>query len=384
LTIDEGRQGGELTPTSQRFGELVAAANHAGSVIREQIGTILEAAQTNAADAERTSRENAESTRQEAAASAARILDLIRNAERQVGDLRRSAAREADALRVALGKSAASAGPALGSGDALDSVATPYEAEIGPGGDEPPAGPAIADEAPAESDVSETAAAEEAAAEEAAAAERAAAEEAAAAEQAAAEEAAATEAAAAEQAAAEEAAAAEAAAAEEPEAAEESAAGEPEPEVADQAETEEPVAGNGAEAAAEPTSGGGAGDLQAAISRAQEQGAAALGFGAPDQAEDAQRRVAGKTDDELAESYEIAVEARARAEKSGSEEEVGYWELLVQAAVKEAVGRPTFGEPGPEDESLSRRERRKKARRLKGLSQAREQALGARGQTGEQ
>ena len=71
MTIEGGRQGGELTPTSQRFEELVAAASHAGSVIREQVGTILEAAETNAAEAERQSRDNAGGTRQEAITAAA-------------------------------------------------------------------------------------------------------------------------------------------------------------------------------------------------------------------------------------------------------------------------------------------------------------------------
>ena len=95
-----------------------------------------------------------------------------------------------------------------------------------------------------------------------------------------------------------------------------------------------------------------------AVARAQEEGAAALGpLGAEGQADEARRRVAGKTDEELAESYEIAVEARARAEKSGNEKEVGYWELLVQAAVREAVNRPAFGEVG-DDESIGRREKK--------------------------
>ena len=93
-------------------------------------------------------------------------------------------------------------------------------------------------------------------------------------------------------------------------------------------------------------------------------------------ADEARRRVELKTDEELAESYEIALEARARAEKRGSAEEAGSWDRLVQAAVTEAVDRPAFGEPDDAERS-TRRERRQLAKRLKALSKAREAAVQA-------
>jgi hypothetical protein len=325
LTIDRGHQpGGEITASREGFEELVAAAGHAGSVVREQVGTIVEAAQTNAADIERRSKESADATKGEARAAADRILELLRTAERQVGDLRRSVAREADAVRVALGKSALRSGPALGlgRGDALDSVATPFEAEIGPPADaEAVDEPEATGEAEPEGETSGDATDETAVSEVV------------------------TDV----------------------------------PEVGAEEATEEGADEEAAEAAndaapAEP----GAGALEAAITRAKERGAsgASVQFGGERHDDDARRRVAGKADEELAEAYEIAVEARAKAEQSGNAEEVEYWGMLVRAAVADAVDRPSFGELSDGEQPLGRRQRRRREKKLKSLALAREQALG--------
>jgi hypothetical protein len=324
LTIDEGHQPGEITPSRQGFEELVAAAGHAGSVVREQVGTIVEAAQTKAADIERRSQESAEATRGEARVVANRVLELLRTAEREVGDLRRSVSREADAVRLVLGKAAVRSGPALGPGprDALDSVATPFEAEIGP--------PVEEAEAVAEKDEPEAASPEDAT----------------------------------NQTAVSEVVT------EAPQAEEE----EPAEEAAGEQEAAKEQAAAGAESAESSDNA-----LEAAISRAQAQGAsgAPTQFSAQSHADDARRRVAGKGDEELAEAYEIAVEARAKAESSGNPDEVDYWEMLARAAVAEAVDRPTFGQVDDGEAAIGRREKRRRAKKLKSLTAAREQALRA-------
>ncbi len=88
-------------------GDLVAAAGRAGSVIREQVESIAEAAQSNADEIERRSMQSAELMTSQAIREARDVLDLIRTAERQLSDLRRRASREADILRGALNKAGA-------------------------------------------------------------------------------------------------------------------------------------------------------------------------------------------------------------------------------------------------------------------------------------
>jgi hypothetical protein len=91
--------------------------------------------------------------------------------------------------------------------------------------------------------------------------------------------------------------------------------------------------------------------------------------------DDARRRVKGKSDDELAETYSIAVKAHADASKGEKAEEVRYWEALARAIVEEAAGRSNFDAPAP---SKGQRRKRREAKRLKRLRAARDELLSSR------
>ena len=78
-----------------------------------------------------------------------------------------------------------------------------------------------------------------------------------------------------------------------------------------------------------------------------------------------------KSDDELAESFEIALHAQRRADKASDEKMTVYWRALHDAAVTEASGRPEFGEREP-DPALGRRERKQRAKRIRALVEASE------------
>jgi HEAT repeat protein len=118
------------------------------------------------------------------------------------------------------------------------------------------------------------------------------------------------------------------------------------------------------------------GDLQLAIARAQLPGTTEFRvLGPVRNAAGIRRRFAWKTDDELAASFEIATEARARATMDGSEAEAAYWKVLVRIAVSEAATRPDFGNLAERDEEGGRRERRLREKRLRALAEARQAAL---------
>lgn len=89
--------------------------------------------------------------------------------------------------------------------------------------------------------------------------------------------------------------------------------------------------------------------------------------------EDARSRVAAKSDLELAELHQIATQRAAK----GGEEEVGYWSALAGATVKEAASRPEFGASPPDPESGGRRAKKRRAKLLKPLMSARDEALAA-------
>jgi hypothetical protein len=116
--------------------------------------------------------------------------------------------------------------------------------------------------------------------------------------------------------------------------------------------------------------------LALAASRVQEPGSADFrilcGATTPNEI---RRRFGWKTDTELAESYEIALQERGRA---GDDAEVAYWNALVEASLSEAADRPTFGEPIEWEEEDDRREKRESARRLKALADARDALLRTR------
>jgi hypothetical protein len=84
------------------------------------------------------------------------------------------------------------------------------------------------------------------------------------------------------------------------------------------------------------------------------------------------RRFSWKTDKELAEAYEIALQERGQADGSGDAALFAYWDALVAAAVTEAANRSTFGELNEWEEEEDRREQRQTAKRLEALAKARE------------
>lgn len=122
----------------------------------------------------------------------------------------------------------------------------------------------------------------------------------------------------------------------------------------------------------------GAGDNAHALSRPQEPGTPEFrilcGARTPD---DIRRRFGWKTDKELSECYEIALEELARAKSNGDRADSAYWDALVDASVKEAVHRPNFGELTEWEEADGRREKRESIRRLNILARAREEMLRA-------
>jgi len=82
--------------------EAVEAAERAGSVVSEQIKSIMEAAQAKADELERQAQDEAERSRQESAAAATRLLQQIDEMEGHLSGLVQSLRREADQLTVSL------------------------------------------------------------------------------------------------------------------------------------------------------------------------------------------------------------------------------------------------------------------------------------------
>jgi hypothetical protein len=114
----------------------------------------------------------------------------------------------------------------------------------------------------------------------------------------------------------------------------------------------------------------------AAASRVQEPGSPEFrilsGAKTP---EDIRRRFGWKTDVELAEAYEIALQERSRATDSDQ----AFWDALVEMAVTEAANRPTFGEVNEWEHEHDRREQRLNAKRFQALAKARDAQLRERG-----
>jgi hypothetical protein len=119
-------------------------------------------------------------------------------------------------------------------------------------------------------------------------------------------------------------------------------------------------------------------EVEHALSRPQEPGTPEFrilcGARTPN---DIRRRFGWKTDKELSECYEIALEEQARATGDGDRAEIVYWDALVRASVQEAVNRPNFGELTEWEAADGRREKRESLRRLNILAKAREDALRA-------
>ena len=85
--------------------EAVEAAERAGSVVSEQIRSIMEAAQAKADEIERNAEDEANRQRQDAAEAASRLLGQIDEMEGHLSGLVQSLRREADLLSVSLERS---------------------------------------------------------------------------------------------------------------------------------------------------------------------------------------------------------------------------------------------------------------------------------------
>ena len=85
--------------------EAVEAAERAGSVVSEQIRSIMEAAQAKATEIERQAQQEADRSRQESAEAATRLLEQIDEMEGHLSGLVQSLRREADQLTVGLERS---------------------------------------------------------------------------------------------------------------------------------------------------------------------------------------------------------------------------------------------------------------------------------------
>ncbi|MGI8660945.1 MAG: hypothetical protein ACR2LH_07930 [Thermoleophilaceae bacterium] len=104
-------------------------------------------------------------------------------------------------------------------------------------------------------------------------------------------------------------------------------------------------------------------------------------LGDPERAENGQpqpesqpepERVPVNSDEGLAENYLLAIESYALAVDRGDVEEAKLWEGLRRAAIEEARFRPELGRSEP-DASLSRRQRRRRDKRLRALIKARDE-----------
>ena len=92
---DQGRDNDKAVPE-------VEAADRAGEMVTEHVRSIIEAAESRAAEIEQTSLRDAEEVRQQAHAGATRLLERIDAMEEQLGDLVTSLRREADQIAADL------------------------------------------------------------------------------------------------------------------------------------------------------------------------------------------------------------------------------------------------------------------------------------------
>ena len=92
------------TPAGEDKGtfEAVEAAERAGSVVSEQIRSIMEAAQAKADEIERHAQDEAERSRQESTEATTRLLEQIDDMEGYLSGLVQSLRRESDQLSVGL------------------------------------------------------------------------------------------------------------------------------------------------------------------------------------------------------------------------------------------------------------------------------------------
>lgn len=121
----------------------------------------------------------------------------------------------------------------------------------------------------------------------------------------------------------------------------------------------------------EARSAHGADDRPGAAPGEQLEGASASPAGPEELAEGARRRVARKTELELAELFAICADRSA----NGPDGERDYWRALGEAAVEEAAGRPDLA--SDDDEAAGWRERRRRRKALAPLLRARDEAVAA-------
>lgn len=82
----------------------VEAADRAGSIVTEHVRSIIDAAETRAAEIDRTAQQEAESVRTEAYEAAQRVLERIDAVEGQLGSLVNGLRDEAGSLSGSLGR----------------------------------------------------------------------------------------------------------------------------------------------------------------------------------------------------------------------------------------------------------------------------------------
>jgi hypothetical protein len=95
MQVPETGQSKDLTQT-------VEAADRAGSIVTEQVRTIIEAAETNAAELRRGAERDSVTMRRQAVEAANRLLERMDALERPLGDLVTSLRREVDSLTAEL------------------------------------------------------------------------------------------------------------------------------------------------------------------------------------------------------------------------------------------------------------------------------------------
>jgi len=348
--------------------DLTGAADRAGSAIRDQIASIVDAARSNADEIEKRAREGSAAELRDARQARTRVYQAIIAAERSLDELRTKAGREGDNLRALLGQAEARApvreAPRLTSGVGdVEGAAEVEEVgahtpglEQGEGADAPEEPEPVTESGPAPepepASVPEPAPEPESA--EAVPEEQAVPEPDAVTEDATELEGGGT----AEDALPQEQA--------------DPLAGVPDP-LADDSPalaSQRRSADDASDRAGIPEEEAGS-PLEEVLNRAEEE------IREPEAPEaQAQERVSGSSDEYLVEKYAFAMAAFKTAEKDGSADDAAYWSAFLAAIVQESASRPDFG-ADLEDPSLSRRERKRERGRYDGLLQARAQYLAA-------
>jgi cell division septum initiation protein DivIVA len=87
---------------SDELAQAVEAADRAGAIVTDHVRSIIDAAQSRAAEIEQNAKQEAEDMRRQAHASAVRLLERVDAMEGQLGNLVSSLRREADQLAADL------------------------------------------------------------------------------------------------------------------------------------------------------------------------------------------------------------------------------------------------------------------------------------------